>query len=99
MLDQGGRPFLLDLRDAEEFESYHLKEAVNIPLDDLQKRLRELPRDREILLACHGGQQSIAGARLLHHLGIERVKRLDGGIIAWQQKGLPLVSSGVAAAP
>jgi rhodanese-related sulfurtransferase len=99
MLNRGGRPFLLDLRDAEEFKSYHLKEAVNIPLDDLQKRLRDLPRDRDILLTCHGGQQSIVGARVLHHLGIERVKRLDGGIIAWQQKGLPLVSSGVAAGP
>jgi len=97
MLKSGVRPFLLDLRDTEEFRSYHLKGAVNIPLDDLAKRLRRLPKDREIVLACHAGQQSIVAARVLHHLGIERMRRLDGGIIAWQQKGLPLESSRVAA--
>jgi len=98
MLKNGAHPFVLDLRDEQEFKSYHLKGAVNIPLDDLRTRLRNLPRDRDIVLACHAGQQSIVGARLLRHLGIERVKRLDGGIIAWQQKGLPLVSSDIAAA-
>jgi rhodanese-related sulfurtransferase len=94
---RGQHPLLLDLRDAQEFRSYHLKGAVNIPLDDLAKRVRYLPKDREIVLACHAGQQSIVGARLLHHLGINRMRRLDGGIVAWQQKGLPLESAAVAA--
>jgi len=97
MLKSGARPFVIDLRDAQEFKSYHLKGAVNIPLDDVARRLHDLPKDRDIVLACHAGQQSIVGARLLHHLGVDRVKRLDGGIIAWQQKGLPLVFSDVAA--
>jgi rhodanese-related sulfurtransferase len=98
MLKSHRRPFLLDLRDEQEFKSYHLKGAVNIPLDDLAKRAQRLPKDREIVLACHAGQQSIVGARVLHHLGIERMRRLDGGIVAWQQKGLPLQSAAVAAA-
>jgi rhodanese-related sulfurtransferase len=97
MLKSGRRPILLDLRDEQEFKSYHLKGAVNIPLDDLAKTAQRLPRDREIVLACHAGQQSIVGARVLHHLGIERMRRLDGGIVAWQQKGLPLESAAVAA--
>jgi rhodanese-related sulfurtransferase len=98
MVKKGAHPFLLDLRVAQEFESYHLKGAVNIPLDDIRKRIGNLPKDRDIVLTCHAGQQSIVGARLLRHLGIQRLKRLDGGIVAWQQKGLPLESSRPGAA-
>jgi len=97
-LKAGERPFLLDLRDEQEFASYHLKGAVNIPLDELEKRARNIPRGRDIVIACHAGQQSIVGARLLHHLGIDRTRRLDGGILAWQQKGLPVESTAVATA-
>jgi rhodanese-related sulfurtransferase len=97
-LKTGQHPFLLDLRDANEFNNYHLTGAVNIPLDDVEKRFRDIPKGREIVLACHAGQQSIVGARLLHHLGIDRMKRLDGGIVAWHQKGLPLESNPTAAA-
>jgi len=98
-LKSGKHPFILDLRDAQEFNAYHLKGAVNIPLDDVEKRLGELPKDGEVVIACHAGQQSIVGARLLHHLGvgIPGLRRLDGGILAWQQKGLPLEARVVAA--
>jgi len=95
-LKSGKHPFLLDLRDAQEFNAYHLKGAVNIPLDELERRLQEIPKAREIVIACHAGQQSIVGARLLHHLGIDGLRRLDGGILAWQQKGLPLEAQAVA---
>ncbi len=95
-LKSGKHPVLLDLRDAQEFNAYHLKGAVNIPLDELERRLQEIPKAREIVIACHAGQQSIVGARLLHHLGIDGLRRLDGGILAWQQKGLPLEAQAVA---
>ena len=98
-LKSGKHPFILDLRDAQEFNAYHLKGAVNIPLDEVEKRLREIPKAGEVVIACHAGQQSIVGARLLHHLGvgIASLRRLDGGILAWQQKGLPLEAQAVAA--
>jgi rhodanese-related sulfurtransferase len=98
-LKSGKHPFILDLRDAQEFNAYHLKGAINIPLDEVEKRLREIPKGGEIVIACHAGQQSIVGARLLHHLGIriDGLRRLDGGILAWQQKGLPLEGNPSAA--
>jgi rhodanese-related sulfurtransferase len=97
-LKTGRAPRLMvDVRDPEEFRAFHLKDAVNIPLDELERRARELPAAADLLLTCQMGQQSIVGARLLHHLGFTRVERLDGGIVAWQQKGLPTESN--AAAP
>jgi len=97
-LKGGKRPFILDLRDTQEFNAYHLKGAVNIPLDEVERRLGEIPKAGEIVIACHAGLQSIVGARLLHHLGIVvGLRRLDGGILTWQQKGLPLEAQAVTA--
>jgi len=94
-ISSGKHPFLLDVRDPREFHDYHLKGAVNIPLDEVEKRLGEIPKSAEIVIACHVGQQSIVGARLLSHLGVDRLERLDGGVVTWQQKGLPLETAAV----
>lgn len=89
-------PYLLDLRDPEEFAAAHLPGAVNVPLDDLEKRLATLPKSGPIVLADHTGSQSPIGGRLLHHLGVVNLERLDGGILAWQQKGLAVQAVVVA---
>src|SRR5437899_4798939 len=96
-LKSGEHPFILDLRDAQEFSAYHLKGAVNIPLDELERRLPEIPKTAEIVIACHAGQQSIVGPRLLHHLRIVGLRILDGGIVEGQQQGLPLEAQAAAA--
>ena len=87
---------VVDVRDREEYQCFHLPGSVSMPLDTLEKRLRDLPRGREIVLVCHSGHQSPIAARVLHALGRSDVKRLDGGVVAWQQKGLPTESGPVA---
>jgi rhodanese-related sulfurtransferase len=89
-------PVILDVRDRDEYQAFHLPGSLNMPLDTLEARLRELPRGREIVLVCHSGHQSPIAARVLHALGRSDLKRLDGGVIAWQQKGLPTESGPVA---
>ena len=65
-------PVFLDVRSAQEIQqSGTLAGAINIPLDELAERLRELPRDRPILVACQGGYRSEKAARLLLQNGLK----------------------------
>jgi rhodanese-related sulfurtransferase len=99
MLRSGAEsPFLLDLRDSPEYLGFHIKGAVNIPLDQIMLRMREIPRDQEIVLVDHSGPQSVIAVRLLHSLmGVERMKRLDGGLMAWQLQKLPVETTSTVA--
>jgi NADPH-dependent 2,4-dienoyl-CoA reductase/sulfur reductase-like enzyme/rhodanese-related sulfurtransferase len=70
--------FVLDVRDAAEFEGGRIDGAVNIPLNQLRGRLAELPRDREIWVNCGVGQRAYYACRLLSQTGF-RVRNLSGG--------------------
>jgi len=91
-----GAPVVIDVRDRVEYDAFHVLGAISMPLDSIRLRYKELPKDREVVISCHAGHQSPIGARLLHSLGRSDLKRLDGGVIAWQQKGLPTESGSLA---
>jgi len=74
--------YLLDVRTRREYRRGHLKDAVNIPVDELRGRLAELPRDREILAHCHVGQRSYIAARILRQHGF-RIRNLSGGFMLY----------------
>ena len=81
-------PFLMDIRDPEEFASFRIQGAVSMPVDDIQARLKEVAPGRTIILLDHAGHQAPVAGRLLAHLGRKDVKRLDGGILRWQADGM-----------
>jgi rhodanese-related sulfurtransferase len=66
---EGGKSLLLDVRTAKEFGDGHIPGAVNIPVDELRRRLGELPRDREIAAYCQVGQRGHVATRLLEQSG------------------------------
>jgi NADPH-dependent 2,4-dienoyl-CoA reductase/sulfur reductase-like enzyme/rhodanese-related sulfurtransferase len=72
------RPFLLDVRTADEFAAGHLPAAVNIPVDDLRARLNELPRDRQIAAYCQVGQRGYIATRILRQAGFDAAN-VSGG--------------------
>jgi NADPH-dependent 2,4-dienoyl-CoA reductase/sulfur reductase-like enzyme/rhodanese-related sulfurtransferase len=72
------RPFLLDVRTADEFAAGHLPAAVNIPVDDLRSRLNELPRDRQIAAYCQVGQRGYIATRILRQAGFDAAN-VSGG--------------------
>lgn len=72
------RPFLLDVRTADEFAAGHLPAAVNIPVDDLRSRLNELPRDRQIAAYCQVGQRGYIATRILRQSGFDAAN-VSGG--------------------
>jgi rhodanese-related sulfurtransferase len=81
-------PFLMDIRDPEEFASFRIAGAVSVPIDDIAARLAEVAPDRGIVLLDHAGHQAPIAGRLLAQLGRANVKRLDGGILRWQSDGM-----------
>jgi rhodanese-related sulfurtransferase len=85
-------PVLLDVREDNEYKEGHIIDAVHIPLGKLDGRMEELEKYREkpIIVSCRSGHRSShACARLRKH-GFETVYNLKGGVMAWQNAGLPL---------
>jgi NADPH-dependent 2,4-dienoyl-CoA reductase/sulfur reductase-like enzyme/peroxiredoxin family protein/rhodanese-related sulfurtransferase/TusA-related sulfurtransferase len=69
---------LLDVRTEMEFENGHLPDAINIPLDDLRRRLSDLDKDKLILTYCQVGVRGYIASRILSQNGF-RVKNMTGG--------------------
>ncbi len=85
-------PLVLDIRNPREWATKHLAESVNIPLNHLQERIAEIPRDRRIAVHCAGGYRSSIAASILHRYGITNLIEMAGGLAAWEAANLPVVS-------
>jgi rhodanese-related sulfurtransferase len=90
MVEDGG--FLLDVREADEWDAGHAPEAVWIPMGELQARVDELPRDRRIVAICRSGARSHTVAGALLGAGFDAVN-LDGGMRAWAAEDYEVVAS------
>jgi rhodanese-related sulfurtransferase/DNA-directed RNA polymerase subunit RPC12/RpoP len=83
---------LLDVRTREEYNGQdrgrygHLKNAINIPIGELERRIGELNayKDREIVVYCSHSQRSPRASQLLTEKGFKRVRNLSGGLSTWQ---------------
>ncbi|HTT07644.1 MAG TPA: FAD-dependent oxidoreductase [Gammaproteobacteria bacterium] len=73
------RAVIIDVRSALEYNAWHIPDAINVPLDELRKRLDELPRPKPLLLYCRVGFRSYLAYRILVQSGFKRVKTLAGG--------------------
>jgi hydroxyacylglutathione hydrolase len=87
-------PLLLDIRNPREWSTKHIDGSVNIPLNHLQERIAEIPRDRRIAVHCAGGYRSSIAASILHQYGITHLIEMAGGLAAWDAAQLPVVSEG-----
>ena len=81
--------FVLDVRTQEEWDEYHAPNTTLIPLDQLQNRLSEVPKDREILVVCRSGNRSQQGRDILLAAGYNATS-MTGGLKEWYAKGYPI---------
>ena len=86
-----GAVTVLDVRPEDEFAVGHLPSALNIPLAELERRLGELPADREVIAYCRGPYcvlsfEAVAALRERGYL----VRRLEDGYPEWKAAGLPV---------
>jgi len=82
---------VLDVRPPEEFAAGHLPGAVNIPVHELEKRLGELPKRKEVVAYCRGPYclMSYDAVQLLRKKGLN-ARRLENGLPEWRLAGLPV---------
>jgi rhodanese-related sulfurtransferase/glyoxylase-like metal-dependent hydrolase (beta-lactamase superfamily II) len=85
-------PLVLDIRNPREWAARHIAGSVNIPLNHLQERIAEVPRDRRIAVYCASGYRSSIAVSILHHCGIMNLIEMAGGLTAWDAAKLPVVS-------
>ena len=78
---------LLDVRNLNEYETAHVRNALNIPLDELRFRLDEVPRERPIIVHCRSGFRSHLALRILKENGWSDVRNLTGGFVAMTALG------------
>ena len=78
--------FLLDVRTPTEHATQAIEGSSLIPLQELGHRMRDLPRDKEIVVYCRVGNRSSAASSFLVRHGYN-VKNLEGGIMLWNMSG------------
>jgi rhodanese-related sulfurtransferase len=81
----------VDVRTQEEWDQGHIANSTLIPLNDLQNRLGELPRNRDIVVVCRSGVRSKEGMAILRQAGFTRASCMSGGLQAWVAAGYPVV--------
>jgi rhodanese-related sulfurtransferase len=88
---RSGTATVLDVRPEDEFRQGHLPGALNIPLAQLERRLAELPADREVVAYCRGPWcvLSFEAVAALRQRGY-RARRLEDGFPEWKVTGLPI---------
>jgi len=89
---RAGEVTVLDVRPAAEFEAGHIPGARSVPLNELRKTLRSIPRDQEVVAYCHGPYCVLAleAVEFLRAKGYSAT-RLDDGIAEWKASGLPII--------
>lgn len=86
-------PLLLDVRTPREWADRHIAESMNLPLNHLQERMAEIPRNRRIAVHCAGGYRSSIAASILHQYGITDLIEMAGGLAAWEAASLAFAPS------
>ena len=88
---RSGNVVMLDTRPANEYAAGHIAGAVSVPVDELQRRLRQLPKNREYVAYCRGPYCVYAdrAVEFLRSKG-RRARRLLEGFPEWRAAGLPI---------
>jgi rhodanese-related sulfurtransferase len=88
---QNGEVVVLDTRPAGEYEAGHIAGAISVPIADLRRRLRGLPRDKQYVAYCRGPYCVYAdqAVEILQSKG-RRATRLSEGFPEWRSAGFPV---------
>lgn len=83
-------PIVFDVRKKSEYDSEHVKEAINIPLNEINKYLAVFPKDKQFILHCAGGYRSMIAASILKSRGWDNFVDVEGGMAAISKTSIPL---------
>ncbi len=87
--------FVLDVREDDEWAAGHSPDARHLAMGQVADRIHEIPTDRTVVCVCRVGGRSGAVAGALAEAGYD-VRNLQGGMMAWEAAGFPVVTDGGA---
>ena len=89
------RVIIVDVRKEEEYAPSHMRNAINIPVDELKNKLGRIERYRNdpIVIVCATGPRAARATSQLKKAGFKNVSSLEGGMKAWEGDGMPIESS------
>ena len=77
---------LIDVRTPAEVAEGMAPGAINIPLQEIQQRLSEFPKDKDLLIYCRSGKRSMAASNFLIENGYDKVFNVVGGFLAFPKQ-------------
>ncbi len=80
---RSGQALIIDVREGSEYRGGHIPRAKHISLGQLLQRLREVPKDRTVVVVCRSGSRSSRAAELLTEAGYRHVYNMSGGMQRW----------------
>jgi rhodanese-related sulfurtransferase len=92
---KSGELTVLDVRPAEEYRAGHIPGAISIPVSELKARLKEIPREREVVAYCRGPYcvMAVDAVEILRKRGID-AQRMEQGVLEWRSRGWRLETAG-----
>src|ERR1051326_9484262 len=82
-IDEGKKPYLLDVREPFELDICKLDYSQHIPMKEIPTRVSELDKSKEIVVYCRSGGRSLQVCNFFAQQGFDNVHNLKGGILAW----------------
>jgi len=89
-LEQKAPLMVIDVRAKNEFKTGHIAKAKSMPLPNLKQHTAKLAKNKPIVCVCRSGQRSRLACNQLMKAGFTDVTNMSGGMLAWQQAGLPV---------
>lgn len=86
---------LVDVRELAEVAqvAFDVPGVLLMPLSEFEQRYAELPRDKELVLACQSGERSLKATYFLMYQGYTGVSNMSGGMLKWARKGFPITGT------
>lgn len=87
------KPIIIDIRNSNEFNADHVKDAINIPLDYINQHLAEFPKEKPFIMHCAGGYRSMIAASILKSRGWDNFVDVESGFTGISKTEAPIISS------
>jgi rhodanese-related sulfurtransferase len=96
LIESGAQP--VDVRTVKEHTAGHIGGSAHMPIERLNEEIGSLDQSKPVVVYCRGGNRSEVAAEALRNSGWD-AHSIDGGLVAWDEAGLPLEPDGGEVAP
>jgi rhodanese-related sulfurtransferase len=90
LLDKNRNIYLLDVRTPQEYSQGRLAGSTLIPIGEFERRVREVPKNKTIIVYCAVGSRSKPVASFLSQQGYKDVYHMTDGLVGWYRNGFPI---------